>query len=437
MSMPSSSALVAASPSSSPERRACLDRAPLLGEVAAAVGRDPAGQRRVDLGEQVGRGQRHLLDPAPGAHERQGAHVLGDQVGEQVGGLGGGGAADRRAVLAGVRRERRLPQRQRHLAARRGVAGDRQHVEPGQPAGRELGLGDGGRGQDERRGGAVGGADPAQPAQDVGDVGAEDAAVVVALVDHDVAAASPGTPPSAAWPGSSERCSMSGLVRTYSAWSRAQSRCSRLLSPSWVVTRTSSPSDADRGQLVLGQRLGGREVEDGGAAPVADVALLADRGQRRQLVGQRLAGGRAGGEHDVLTRVGGLRGRRLVLPGPVDPAPRRRRRRRRAPPRSGQSACTAARGGSTSRWVSRSSRPGTAASRSTTRPSPEGRSRTVDVTRRVCQRPPTGAGSRDRALLVCASTGRSAWLHIPGRCRSRSDGWHRPDRTACWESSWT
>ena len=36
---------------------------------------------------------------------------------------------------------------------------------------------------------------------------------------------------------------MSGLVRTYSAWSRVQSRSSRLLSPSCVESRTSSPSE--------------------------------------------------------------------------------------------------------------------------------------------------------------------------------------------------
>ena len=81
-----------------------LERAALLGEVAAAVGRDPAGQRRVDLGEQLGRGRRHLLGAAARADERERAHVLGDQVGEQVGDLGRRGPAHRRAVLAGVAR---------------------------------------------------------------------------------------------------------------------------------------------------------------------------------------------------------------------------------------------------------------------------------------------------------------------------------------------
>ena len=59
---------------------------------------------------------------------------------------------------------------------------------------------------------------------------------------------------------------MSGLVRTYSAWSRVQSRCSRGLSPSWVVDPDVEAEREQPGQLVVGERLGGREVEDGGAA---------------------------------------------------------------------------------------------------------------------------------------------------------------------------
>ena len=52
---------------------------------------------------------------------------------------------------------------------------------------KHLGLGDGRGGEHERRVRAVDRAHPAQPAQHVGDVRAEDAAVVVALVDDDVA----------------------------------------------------------------------------------------------------------------------------------------------------------------------------------------------------------------------------------------------------------
>ena len=60
---------------------------------------------------------------------------------------------------------------------------------------------------------------------------------------------------------------MSGLVSTYSAWSRAQSRSSREESPSWVAARrTARPSARRPVQLVLGERLGGGEVERAGAA---------------------------------------------------------------------------------------------------------------------------------------------------------------------------
>ena len=270
MSMPSSRALVAASPISSPARSCALELAALLGQVAAAVGRDLPGQRRVDLGQQLGGGDRDLLGAAPRPDERQGADVLGDQVGEQVGGLRGRGPAQRGAVLAGEPGQRRLPQRQRRprrAASRRRSRRARRDRSAGPAAASgsatvaEASTNVGAR--------AVGRADPAQPAQHLGDVRAEHPAVVVALVDHDVAAAGTRKARQRSWPGSSERCSMSGLVSTYSAWSRAHSRWSRLLSPSWVVTRTSRPERGEPGELVLGQRLGRREVERGGAALAA------------------------------------------------------------------------------------------------------------------------------------------------------------------------
>ena len=77
-------------------------------------------------------------DSAP-RRDRTNASVriaLDHEVGEQVGGLGGGAAPGRRALLAGHLGERRLPQRQRALAPRRAVVGHRGDVEPGQPAAR-------------------------------------------------------------------------------------------------------------------------------------------------------------------------------------------------------------------------------------------------------------------------------------------------------------
>ena len=171
-------------PEQAPVAQRLLDLAALLGQVAAAVAGHPGRKRRVDLGEQTCGGRGHLLGGSPGPDEGQRPDPLADQVGQQVGGLGRRSAAHGGAVLAGVRREARLPQRDGGLAARRVVVADRPHVETGEPR-RVLGrVAHGGRGQHERRVGAVDRADPAEAAQHLGDVGAEDAAVVVALVDH-------------------------------------------------------------------------------------------------------------------------------------------------------------------------------------------------------------------------------------------------------------
>ena len=81
----------------------------------------------------------------------------------------------------------------------------------------------------------------------------------------------------------------------------------------------------DGGQLVGGQRLGGGQVEGHGAVVVdfpgigQDPQLGAvDRVQRRQLVGQGLSGGRAGGDHHVLAGVGQFGGLDLVTVRLVD-----------------------------------------------------------------------------------------------------------------------
>src|SRR3954449_3148568 len=99
---------------------------------------------------------------------------------------------------------------------------------------------------------------------------------------------------------------MSGLVRTYSACSRAQSRCSRGESPSWVVASSpgsprlttasswswaralggaeqSADPEADHSvQLVLGEGLGGRDVQRGGSTLTAAAAGGLDLGKCRE-----------------------------------------------------------------------------------------------------------------------------------------------------------
>ena len=193
--MPSSRALVAASPSSSPvaQRAARARGAPRAG---SRRGRPPPGPAATGSTSASRPAAVSATCSAP-RRERTKARVRTpstDQVGQQVGGL----RRRRRGVRARRSRrrsdvKRRLPQRERDLARgasrRRSTASD---VEPGQPRGVHLGLGrpsprparTSGRRRSAR-------ADPSQPAQHLGDVGAEDAAVVVALVDHDVVAASP------------------------------------------------------------------------------------------------------------------------------------------------------------------------------------------------------------------------------------------------------
>ena len=195
--MPSSRAFVAATTDQPPRAQVGLDRATLLGEIAAAVRRHPGRQRRVDLGDEPAGGGRHVLDPASGPDEGEGADILDDQVGEQVGRLGGGGPPDRRAALAEVGHERRLPQRQRDLAARGVVAADGRHAQPGEATRRHLGVGHRRGGQHERGSRAVERGDPAQPPQHLAHVRAEHAPIVMALVDHDVAQGRPERRPPA------------------------------------------------------------------------------------------------------------------------------------------------------------------------------------------------------------------------------------------------
>jgi hypothetical protein len=92
--------------------------AALLGEVAAPVGRDTPGQGTVDLGQALLGDHRDQLGAAPGTYEGDRAHALHGEAGEQVGGLGGGGTADRRALLALQLGQRRLPQGEHQLSAR-------------------------------------------------------------------------------------------------------------------------------------------------------------------------------------------------------------------------------------------------------------------------------------------------------------------------------
>ena len=357
--MPSSSALVAASPSSSPGAQRPLERAALLGQVAAAVGRDPVRPATGSTSaSSAGGGQRDLprrraatgRRPACGRPRRPGRPA--------------GRRSRRRRRGARARRSRRRasvnggshsasatsPARR---ARRRSTARD-----VGRPVSRrggDLGLGDGGRGEHERRRRRRSGAQTRRSRRSTcGDVGAEDAAVVVALVDHDVAQRAAGTRAQRACPGSSERCSMSGLVRTYSRVVARPSRArSRGVSPSYVAGRrpSAAPSAVERARAGRGPapwwargrarspraaRAAPRAVDGSRSAPAAGRPATCPRPCRWRRT-------------TCSPGVRGLGGLDLVRPRRADAAARRARRRTSGVDPVRPVGGRAARAGSTSR----------------------------------------------------------------------------------------
>ena len=287
MSMPSSRALVAARPRSRPVAQRLLELAALLGQVAAAVGRHLVDQAAVDLAEQPPGRDGDGLGSTSRPDEGEGADPFDHEVGQQVGDLAGGRAAYGRAVLAHPGHEGRLPQRQRRAAPGRAVVGDRADLEPGQPAGRDLGLRDRRGGEHEGRMGAVERRDAPQAPQDLGDVGAEDSAVVVALVDDHVAQRPEEARPARV---SREQRAVQHVGVGEDVLPVVAGPLAHLRRRVAVVGRAAEVgqprlAEATQGrQLVLGECLGGREIEDARPALPLGTAGGLDRVQARQQV---------------------------------------------------------------------------------------------------------------------------------------------------------
>jgi hypothetical protein len=189
-SIPSSSALVAATP----RRRPGPQVAP-RGRVVPRRGSRPGrrrpcrragGRRRRSRRRAAPRDQRGHLGALAAAGEHQGLHVRGDERGQQVAGLAQqrppGEAPRARPRPAARRRTGAATARRRaaRAASRRGELGD---LQPGDVLACSPGLPMVARGQQERRVGAVPLGEPAQPPQHQRDVPAEHAAGHVRLVD--------------------------------------------------------------------------------------------------------------------------------------------------------------------------------------------------------------------------------------------------------------
>ena len=254
-----------------------LELAALLGQVAAAIGRDPRHQLGVDLGEPALCGRRHRLGATAGAYERQGADLADHQIGEQLAGLGVGRPAYDSSVASPLTGSRPGRSGGSHSAIVWAACGDASSVTgtTSSPVSRPANTSGSATVADDSTNdglGAVVGADASQPSQDVRDVCAEDAAVVVALVDHDVAdAAEHPSPPSVrrkdrVVQGVGVGQQVVGVV----------ARPGALLAGVVAVDR-GRPGElrgaGEAAQLVGRERLGRREVEDASAAGCPRSAL--------------------------------------------------------------------------------------------------------------------------------------------------------------------
>ena len=281
-----------------------LDLAALLCEVAAAIGAHRGGQlvRQAVLGV-LG----HQLGRLSAAGEGDGAVPVLHQRGQQHRSL----AVGRRPGAGRRVEQRRVPEGEEALAARRAVVGHLRDRLAAQGRGQLAGPADGRGAEHEGRVRAVVRAQAPQPAQDVGHVGPEDPPQRVELVDDDEAQAGEELGPAAV--GREDPDVEHVGVR------QDRGRLPPGPRPSLgrrvaVVRHRDEPRDLEGGegpQLVLRECL--RGVEQQGGAP-----LGAGRGLRdRQLVAERLARRGAGGNRHRSPGAREIDGRGLVAPEAV------------------------------------------------------------------------------------------------------------------------
>ena len=257
-----------------PLRQAALDLAPLHRGVAGPVGGDPLGEVRAAAALEPRAGEAlDQLDAAARLEEADRAHLALHERGEQVGGLGERG----RAAAEPLVDERRVPHRDVALGARRAVAVDERHLDPGQALGQLARVGDRGAREQEAGLGAVGAGQPAQATQHVRHVRAEHAAVHVGLVDHDPGEVGQQVAPRAVV---GQHPDVQHVRVGEDQVGAPADRPALLARGVAVVDRVAQPAPADPrepARLVLGERLGRVEVE-GPRAPGRPRACRAREG---------------------------------------------------------------------------------------------------------------------------------------------------------------
>jgi hypothetical protein len=299
-----------------------LDLAPLRGGVAGAIRSDPLRQVGPSLLlEPQPREALDQLHSPPRLEEADRPHLAADEVRHQAGRF-----RQRGRPCAGVLVDQRgIPHRHLALGARGAVGVHQPELEPAE-AFRELDrVGDRGARQHEPRLGPVRVRQPAKAAEHVGHVRAEHTAIGVRLVDHH--------------PGQvRERVAPALVVRQHPDMEHVRVREDQVRArpdrPSLLargvavvdrVAKERRPELRELPGLVLGQRLGGVEVERPRAA------IRRQRVQDREVESERLPARRArGDDHMPLHRR--LEALRLMRVELLDPAfPQRRRHGRMEP----------------------------------------------------------------------------------------------------------
>ena len=289
--------------------QAALDLPPLQGQVAAAVAADHALRPRPRLQRVLEVGDEHLRGQARGREGDRLQALLQEGQGH-VARAAQGGAPDAELAV----HHRRVVDGEVPLAPRRAAAVDERHLAAGEGLRQLPGVPDGGRRAQDLRPRAVELAQAVQAPEDVGHVRSVDAAVRVQLVHDHVAQVLEELHPL----GVVGQDALVEHVRVgdHDVGLRADG-LARVLGRVAVVgerpdVRAEGLDEAvELGELVLGQGLGGEEVEGAGAR------VLQDRVEDGQVVAQGLPG-RGGGDDDgVAPGAHGVEGLALMRVGAV------------------------------------------------------------------------------------------------------------------------
>ena len=313
MSIPSSSASVAVTPSSSPAHQPLLDLAALGRRVAGAVRRQARGECRLEpsRGEAVDQ-----LDRLAALREADRPLARGDEAREQARRVAESARADAELGVDQLG----VPERDRPLGRRRGVAVDHARRLAEQRLRELRGVRDRRRREHELRLRPVRAGEPAQAAEHVPHVRAEDAAVDVRLVDDDVAQVREHVAPAVVV---REHADVEH-VRVGQDHVRPLADLPAALALGVaVVDRRLDALDAEgreRARLILGERLRRVEVE----RPA--LRLAREQVEHGQVEGEALAARRAGRDDRVAARAQRLPGLGLVPVERRDPLADERRR---------------------------------------------------------------------------------------------------------------